>query len=98
MPSDPREIEAAVEAGNVTWERYPYYEWRYGERGRRYTASDSAWLATLSLLDQENVDQQVHWLGRVLAVRGMPRLLLRDHLRTLYQYLCAAAPEKKPLC
>jgi heme oxygenase len=95
IPSDPREIDAAVRAGELCWQRFPYYEWRYGDRGRKFASSDSAWLVTLAEHDQKQLDQQVHWLGQVLAARGMPRLTLETHLRLLYQELVRAVPEKQ---
>lgn len=95
ITADPREIRAAIDAGEKTWNKYPYYEMRYGERGKKFTASDSAWIATLSTLHQDRVDQQVTWLSRLLASRGMPRFLLQEHLETLCRELSLAAPEKR---
>jgi hypothetical protein len=95
IPSDPREIEAAVRAGALCWQRFPYYEWRYGDRGKKFTSSDSAWLVTLAEQDQTQVTQQVHWLGQVLAARGMPQLTLETHLGLLFQELARAVPEKQ---
>lgn len=83
VPEDPRELAAALRAGERTWERFPYYEKRYGERGRRFTQSDSAWLATLYDLPRGRAERQVLWLGGVLAARGMPRWLLEVHLEHL---------------
>ena len=94
IPSDPRELEAAIRAGELCWRQFPYYEWRYGERGRRFASSDSAWLVTLSEHDQPVVDQQVRWLGQVLAARGMPQIMLETHLELLHEELVRAAPEK----
>jgi hypothetical protein len=39
------------------------------------------------------VDRQIRWLGALLAGRGMPRLLLEDHLRFLHDELVTALPE-----
>lgn len=50
VPEDERELQAAVLAGDLCWERFPYFEERYGERGRRFARSDGAWLATLPRL------------------------------------------------
>jgi hypothetical protein len=36
----------------------------------------------------------VRWLGTVLAARGMPRLLLEEHLGILHEELVAAVPER----
>jgi hypothetical protein len=40
------------------------------------------------------VERQIYWLGGLLAARGMPRLLLEDHLRILHAELVAAVPER----
>jgi heme oxygenase len=95
VPTDPREIDAAMRAGAKSLGRIPYLEARYGERGRRFTSSDSAWLVTLSELDEPRAISQVFWLGRVLAARGMPRLILEVHLELLFEELADAVPEKR---
>ncbi len=73
IPQDARELQAALRAGERTWRKFPYYEWRYGERGQQFTRSDSGWLVTLSSHESVVVNQQIRWLGRVLASRGMPQ-------------------------
>lgn len=93
---DHRELAAALRAGERTWQRFPYYEQRYGERGKRFTASDSGWIATLPDHAQASVDRQVLWLAGVLAARGMPRWLLEVHLGHLHEELVAAVPERRP--
>ncbi|MBL0264044.1 MAG: hypothetical protein IPQ05_09235 [Leptospiraceae bacterium] len=95
IPEDKLEIEAAFRAGITTWEEFPYYAWRYGLRGKQYTRSDSVWLVTLCELEEEVVIEQVHWLGRVLASRGMPQWLLAVHLKNLVYELGKVHPEKK---
>jgi hypothetical protein len=95
IPDDVREIRAALLAGERSWRRFPYYAWRYGARGRRFTRSDSAWLVTLTNHRQAAVDQQITWLGRLLAARGMPQWMLELHLEVLQQELVAAVPEKQ---
>jgi heme oxygenase len=95
VPADPVEVAAAVRAGDLCWDRFPYFEQRYGERGRRFARSDAAWQATLYQFAPEQISQQVRWLGRVLAGRGMPTLLLQDQLEILVQELSAATPGKK---
>ncbi len=59
MPQDLREIELALRAGKVAWDKYPYLEHRYGERGRRFTDSDSCWLVTLARAPKETVVTEV---------------------------------------
>ena len=95
VPTDLREIEAAVHAGEKCLQKIPYFEARYGERGRRFTSSDSAWLVTLSDLDDAQAIEQVFWLGRVLAARGMPRLTLQIHLELLFEELVNAVPARR---
>jgi heme oxygenase len=95
VPADSREVEAAIRAGDICWERYPYYEQRYGERGRRFSRSDAAWQATLYHFEPAHISQQVRWLGRVLAGRGMPTFLLADQLVILVEELAAAIPENR---
>lgn len=94
IPSDPREIGAAILAGQLSWEEFPYFEHRYGERGRRFTKSDSAWLVTLCDLAQPEVDDQVEWLTRVLASRGMPSFLMERHLLNLHERLVETIPTR----
>ncbi len=95
VPADAREIQASLRAGDCCWERFPYFEARYGERGRRFSRSDAAWKATLCQFEPAQIRQQVQWLGRVLAGRGMPTFLLQDQLEFLVRELSAAVPEKK---
>ena len=95
VPADAREVEAALRAADLCWQRFPYFEARYGERGLRFARSDAAWQATLYQYEPAQISQQVRWLGRVLAGRGMPTLLLQDQLEILVRELSAALPEKK---
>jgi heme oxygenase len=97
VPLDEREIDAALRAGEWTWRRFPYYKWRYGARGERFTRSDSAWLVTLVECEQETINKQISWLGRVLSARGMPQWLLEYHLRHLQEALVSVVPERTAL-
>ena len=94
IPDDLREVRAALRAGTRSWQQFPYFSWRYGERGRRFTRSDSAWIATISHLPQGEVSRHLLWLGELLASRGMPRWLLEWHLRVLVEELSEALPEQ----
>ena len=87
VPQDPAVLAAARRAGARCWEAFPYLAWRYGERGLRFTHSDSAWLATLPGLEPALAQAQVDWLVSVLAARGMPSLLLHQHLVFLHEEL-----------
>lgn len=95
VPADAREVQASLRAGDICCERFPYFEQRYGERGRRFARSDAAWQATLCQYPAAQILQQVRWLGRVLAGRGMPTLLLQVQLEILVEELTAAIPERK---
>jgi len=94
VPHDVREVQAALEAGERTYAKYAYYQARYGERGLRFTRSDSAWLATLAREDDtDSTVRHVLWLARTLCSRGMPRLLIEQHLPVLQAALVARVPE-----
>lgn len=94
VPRDVREVQAALEAGERTYTQYAYYQARYGERGLRFTRSDSAWLATLAREDDaDSTVRHVLWLARTLCSRGMPRLLLEQHLSALQAALVSRVPE-----
>ena len=95
IPEDPRELAAAVVSGERGLARYPYLLERFGERGRSFTKSDSAWLVTLTSLPQSIVDDQIRWLGALLGLRGIPRIILEVHLRFLHKELCAVNPAIK---
>jgi heme oxygenase len=96
IPGDLREVLAALRAGEHSYQQFAYYEARYGERGQRFTRSDSAWLATLARDDDTSALRQVSWLARILSARGMPRLLLEQHLEVLHSALVAHVPERAP--
>ncbi len=95
VTSDPREVLASIDAGVRTWEAYPYLEARYGEKGRRFTRSDSAWLVTLAYHSDASAIDQIDWLARILSCRGMPSLLLEEHLSHLQEALVFAVPERE---
>ena len=95
IPEDQREVDAALRAGPITLRIFPYLDWRYGERGRKFTASDSAWLAWLVRHDQTRVNEQILWLRSVLSNRGMPGWILEIHLRSLHKQLVRSIPEKR---
>ncbi len=91
---DPRELLASIDAGVRTWAQYPYFEARYGDRGRCFTRSDGAWLVTLAYCDMERTVHQIDWLAGLLSHRGMPSLLLEEHLFHLQEALVRAVPER----
>jgi heme oxygenase len=87
----PRSLVAALVAGIRCWRDFPYLEARYGTRGRRFTGSDSAWLATLAGAAHDAALKKIRWLGRVLAARGLPTLILEAHITCLHRELAAFA-------
>jgi len=96
IPEDPRELDAALRAGKISHRMFPYVDWRYGERGRKFTQSDSGWLAWLTRHSQERVDEQIRWLRNVLSNRGMPSSILELHLHFLSRQLTRSIPENEP--
>lgn len=96
IPTNPLEIEAAITAGMMCWNEFPFYEKRYGERGKRFAVSDSAWLVTLSDLSVELATDQANWLAKYLANLGMPQITMEFHLKYLYQELSKQISENEP--
>ncbi len=94
IPEDKREIEAALKASDRGWVEFPYYKQRYGNRGKRFSDSDSCWIVTLTDLDQETLNLQIDWLCRVLATRGMPSIMMEQTLKYLAEELTRALPDK----
>lgn len=94
MPQDPREVYLALRAGQAAWERYPYLGQRFGDRGKRFTQSDSCWLVALTQMSDEAVTMSLDWLRTVLASRGIPTVILANHLRAISQSLAAELGEK----
>jgi len=92
-PEDPRELAAALRAGNISNRIFPYLDWRYKERGRRFTKSDSGWLVWLTRHRWAHVIEQVVWLRDLLSNRGMPSTILETHLRVLFRTLTRSIPE-----
>ncbi len=93
ITSSPLELEAARRAAEVSLQEMPYYQERYGDRGRLFGYSDGAWLATLCRGGPENTESQVLWLGCVLSSRGMPQWLLERHLAVLHAELMRACSD-----
>lgn len=83
MPQNPAEIALALRAAKNAWEQYPYLDQRYGDRGKRFTNSDSCWLVALARMPAETVTKNLEWLRTVLAGRGIPTVILERHLRLI---------------
>ncbi|MCF8129440.1 MAG: biliverdin-producing heme oxygenase [Deltaproteobacteria bacterium] len=97
IPTDEREIQAALKASNRGWAEFGYYEQRYGKRGKKFSDSDTCWLATLTALDPETLQKQIDWLCRILATRGMPSIMMERTLTVLHEELSRAIPDKMSL-
>lgn len=83
MPQSETEIARALRCAEAAWREFPYLAMRYGERGRRFTSSDSCWLVSLRELDESELLQALSWLRDLLAGRGLPSLILERHLATI---------------
>ncbi|MEO6323881.1 MAG: biliverdin-producing heme oxygenase [Thermoanaerobaculia bacterium] len=90
VPQDPDEIVLALRAGRTAWEKFPYLEARFGDRGRRFTSSDSCWLVGLHDFPADVVTKNLVWLRTVLASRGLPTIILERHLETIVRELGAS--------
>ena len=94
MPQLETEIVRALRCAQAAWKRFPYLDARYGERGRRFTHSDSCWLVTLYDLDEASVLKSLLWLRRVLASRGLPTPILENHLEVIDRDIVLENPER----
>lgn len=94
ISADPGEQAAAEAATRLSWREFPYYAKRYGERGWRFSLSDSGWLQTLCELSPDAARSQMLWLANLLAARGMPRYLMERHLEHLHAELLARMPDR----
>jgi hypothetical protein len=84
---DARELEAVNRASDRSWNEFPYWDARFGERGRRFSLSDGAWIVTLCSGTAAHAIEKVRWLGALLSSRGMPQILLERHLVILHEEL-----------
>ena len=95
VSTDPLEQAAAEAAVRASWREFPYYAKRYGERGWRFSLSDTGWIETLLHLNISEARAQVAWLGRLLATRGMPTYMLERHLLLLHRELLRVARDRE---
>jgi hypothetical protein len=82
-PSDPVDVAIAEHSARVIWRAFPYFAWRYGERGARFGRSDAGYLLTLADVAEDFAISQIDWLAKLLAARGMPSILLEYQLEHL---------------
>jgi len=94
VPGRAEELRAALAAAAQCRAEFPYFDARFQERGQAFARSDAAWLATLAPLPADQLFDQVEWLARVLANRGMPRITLERQLVLLHDQLAQALPER----
>lgn len=94
ITTNPLEIQAAIQAGMACWREFPYYEQRYGERGRRFTVSDSVWLVSLSDFPEAEAIRQVQWLAKYLSNWGMPTYTMEVTMQAMFRELNALVPDK----
>lgn len=93
VPEDVREVRAALCAAEDILGASPYIERRYGVRGRRFTVSDTALLATLAHYDAATVHREARWLVELLSLRGLSSLLVEEQLHHLVLVLERTLPE-----
>jgi len=96
MPQDPQEIALALRAGHAAWIAFPYLEQRFGERGKRFTRSDSCWLVALASMPASSATKSLRWLRAVLAPRGLPTVILESHLRAIAGELAQRSAAYQP--
>lgn len=94
IPQDPLDIALALQARSSAWEQYRYLAHRYGERGRRFTMSDSCWLVVLARMSPASVTKNLEWLRGVLASRGIPTVILEAHLVAISRALAQGTPDQ----
>jgi heme oxygenase len=95
ITGDMTEIKAMMRAHQRIAQLFPYMDLRYGMKGRKFSWSDGAWLISLTSEAQVSVNQQIQWLTRLLARRGMPRWFMECHLQLLYEELVLVIPAKR---
>jgi heme oxygenase len=94
IPDDPAEIAAALVASDNTWRKHPYLEKRFAGRGKRFSASDSCWLLTLTTRKEAVIRKSILWLRAILSSRGIPSIILESHMEELYANLCDRSPAR----
>ena len=92
MPRSEAEVTRALRCAQSAWLRFPYLDARYGERGRRFTRSDSCWLVALYDVEELLVVKSLSWLRKVLSSRGLPTLILETHLEMIDRNIEAEDP------
>jgi heme oxygenase len=92
VPQLEEDIQAVLLASESAYNRIPYIQARYGLRGKKFTQSDGAWLATLPDLPEPSVMKQINWLAKLLSSIGLPRIALEIHLQETEKQLARLHP------
>ncbi|WP_161569218.1 biliverdin-producing heme oxygenase [Candidatus Oscillochloris fontis] len=92
ITNDMEEIKAVFRSHRRIDKLFPFMELRYGLKGRRFSWSDGCWIASLLDEGQESINQQVRWLTRLMARRGMPQWFMECHLILMTEDLTQARP------
>ena len=92
MPRSEAEVTRALRCAQSAWLRFPYLDARYGERGRRFTRSDSCWLVALYDVEESLAVESLLWLRKVLSSRGLPTVILETHLEMIDRDIEAEDP------
>ncbi|NTV62271.1 MAG: biliverdin-producing heme oxygenase [Oscillochloris sp.] len=95
ISDDMEELKAALRAHQRMDQIFPYMELRYGIKGRKFSWSDGCWMISLTGEAQASVNQQVQWLARLLARRGMPQWFMECHLLFLADELNRVLPANR---
>ncbi len=93
VATDLTALRAAVRAARASFEEVAYYQDRYGERGARFSVSDSSWIVHLTRASAPVATHHVTWLADLLATRGMPTWLMERHLGAMVAELATAGIE-----
>ncbi|MEI7769902.1 MAG: biliverdin-producing heme oxygenase [Chloroflexales bacterium] len=95
ITGDIDEIKAMMRAYERISRQFPYIDFRYGTRGRKFCWSDAGWLLSLTSESQDSVNHQIQWLTRLLSMRGMPQWHMECYLQMLYEELVHALPARR---
>ncbi len=97
MPQDPLEIEVALRAAALSYDRFPELKGRFGERGYRFAKSNCCWLVTLIPGELKWIQKSISWLQGVLENRGIPSVILEGYLENIIQVFKEVIPERKEI-
>lgn len=93
ITNDMDEIKAMLRSHQRMDQLFPYMELRYGMKGRKFSWSDACWMIGLTNESQTSMNQQLQWLTRLLARRGMPQWFMECDLLILAEELNQVLPQ-----